>query len=84
MRRCVGCGRSRPKAELDRFVRSPGGALEADPEARRPGRGAYLCPEGECGAPAVHRKGFERSLRAPVSTHLIDSGSQWRRSAFTR
>jgi len=68
----VGCGRSRPKAELLRFVAGPEG-LERDFDGRRPGRGAYLCreadadrPAAECARLAVERKGFERALRRPV------------------
>ena len=42
------------------------GRLVADPEARRPGRGAYVCRDAACLADAVRRHGFERSFRAPV------------------
>ena len=80
----MGCGRTRPKAELHRFVRLPSGAVEPDPDARRPGRGAYLCPEGHCGPAAVRRQGFQRAFRAPVSDGLLDSLEQWQRSAFTK
>ena len=63
--KCVGCGRSRPKAELLRIVLSDG-RLVADPEARLPGRGAYVCKNPNCLTTAVLRHGFERSFRAPV------------------
>ena len=42
------------------------GRLAPDPEARRPGRGAYVCRNSDCVAEAVRRKGFERSFRAQV------------------
>jgi len=38
----------------------------ADPEARLPGRGAYVCRDPQCLAEAVRRHGFERSFKAPV------------------
>jgi len=43
-----------------------GGELLADPGARLPGRGAYVCREADCLAEAVRRHGFERSFRAAV------------------
>ena len=51
------------------------GALEADPDARKPGRGAYLCRGNRaCAELAVARRGFERSFRGPVSIpdNLLD------------
>ncbi|MBX5468277.1 MAG: YlxR family protein [Thermoleophilaceae bacterium] len=83
----MGCGRSRPKAELVRFVAGPGGVLERDPAGTRPGRGAYLCradgaagapsPAPECARRALERRGFQRALRRPVRVdgHVIDLDS---------
>ena len=39
---------------------------EADPDARLPGRGAYLHHDEACAREAVRRRGFERSLRTTV------------------
>jgi uncharacterized protein len=50
-----------------RFVLRSGG-LEADPDARMPGRGAYLHGDEACAREAVRRRGFERSFRTPVRT----------------
>jgi uncharacterized protein len=61
----VGCGRSRPKSELLRFVRD-GDRVVPDPDGRRPGRGAYLCRNEECRVLAKRRRGFHRAFRAPV------------------
>ncbi len=61
----MGCGATRPKRELIRFVFGSSG-LEPDPEGRRPGRGAYLCREGRCGRTAIERGGFARALKAQV------------------
>jgi predicted RNA-binding protein YlxR (DUF448 family) len=61
----VGCATRRDKAALQRFV-AVDGRLEADPEQRRPGRGAYAC-DGACAARALRRGGFSRSFRRPVS-----------------
>jgi len=55
----------RPKSELLRFVRA-GDRVVLDPEGRAEGRGAYLCPEGDCARVADRRGGFKRSFRAAV------------------
>ncbi|TMK64703.1 MAG: YlxR family protein [Actinobacteria bacterium] len=61
----MGCGQSAPKHGLLRFVLREG-RLEADPDARLPGRGAYLHHDEACAREAVRRRGFERSLRTTV------------------
>ncbi len=45
---CVSCRRVRPKAEMIRIVRDADGDVAVDPSARKPGRGAYVCPEAAC------------------------------------
>jgi predicted RNA-binding protein YlxR (DUF448 family) len=81
----VGCGRRAPKAELLRIaIRGMGDAREAvaDPLARMPGRGAYLCrgrrpgsAEAACLALALRRGALGRALRATVSAspELVES-----------
>ena len=44
-RQCIGCLTSRPKKELVRVVRAPSGEISIDPVGKKPGRGAYLCPD---------------------------------------
>jgi predicted RNA-binding protein YlxR (DUF448 family) len=65
VRTCVGCGRKAPKRALVRYA-VVGGVLTRDPEGRMPGRGAYTCPDRACFERAVARRGFARTLRAPV------------------
>ena len=48
MRRCLHCGASRPKSELMRIVRTPGGEIMLDERQREAGRGAYVCREAAC------------------------------------
>jgi predicted RNA-binding protein YlxR (DUF448 family) len=81
----VGCGRIAPKSDLLRIAasaREGGGEAVADPQARLPGRGAYLCrapsgsaPQGACLERALHRRAFPRALRADVSVsrELVES-----------
>src|SRR5712691_12652448 len=62
LRRCAGCRRRRPKAELLRFVRQPDG-VAFDPAQVRQGRGGYCCPEAACVDRAFRRGGLGRTLR---------------------
>jgi predicted RNA-binding protein YlxR (DUF448 family) len=73
MRRCVGCGRIAPKAELARLALDDGRVV-ADPTASRSGRGAYVCGP-ECLARAVRRRALGRAFRSSVavSSDLVES-----------
>ena len=55
-RQCIGCMTSRPKKELVRVVRAPSGEISIDPVGKKPGRGAYLCPDPACLAKAKKKK----------------------------
>lgn len=44
LRRCNGCGESKPKKELVRVVRAGDGTVSLDLTGKKPGRGAYVCP----------------------------------------
>ena len=55
-RQCIGCLTSRPKKELVRVVRAPSGEISIDPVGKKPGRGAYLCPDAACLAKAKKKK----------------------------
>ena len=59
-RQCIGCMTSRPKKELVRVVRAPSGEISIDPVGKKPGRGAYLCPDPACLAKAKKKKALER------------------------
>jgi len=63
-RTCIGCRAVRPKPELVRLVRGPDGVVR--PDARGPGRGAYVCPEPRCVAQALERGRLARAFRAPA------------------
>ena len=52
MRTCTGCGEQKPKKELVRVVRSPEGEISLDTTGKKPGRGAYICPNAACLAKA--------------------------------
>jgi predicted RNA-binding protein YlxR (DUF448 family) len=72
IRTCLGCGHKRPKKELKRIVLKDG-ALIMDEAGRLPGRGAYLCPQGECLSRLLKKRGrLSYALRASVPNHVAE------------
>jgi predicted RNA-binding protein YlxR (DUF448 family) len=67
LRRCAGCGRRAPQAELLRFAARDGVLVAGRNE---PGRGAYTCFSLACFERAAGRGGFARVLRQPVRVGL--------------
>ena len=67
MRMCLGCREMKPKKTLLRIVHGPDGSVTADPTGRKPGRGAYVCPERECILRALKQKQFERAFECALS-----------------
>ena len=66
VRTCVGCKARAAKSSLLRLVVA-GDDIVPDPQARQPGRGAYLHPSLACFELAQRRRVFSRALRAPGS-----------------
>ena len=72
LRMCMGCGEMKPKSELVRVVRSPEGEISLDPTGKKPGRGAYICPNAECLKSARKKKRLERSLDARIGDEVYN------------
>jgi hypothetical protein len=66
LRTCVGCKARAAKSSLLRLVVA-GNGIVPDPQARHPGRGAYLHPSLACFELAQRRRVFPRALRVPGS-----------------
>lgn len=73
MRQCIGCQTSRPKKELVRVVRSPAGEIGIDLVGKKPGRGAYICPDPECLKKAQKKKALERGFEQPVPAEVYEA-----------
>ncbi len=73
MRMCVGCREMKPKRALLRVVRSPEGEISFDLTGRKPGRGAYVCPDEGCFMKAVKQHQLERAFSAPVTDEVRDN-----------
>ena len=66
VRQCLGCREHKPKPELIRVVRSPEGEVSLDFKGKKPGRGAYVCPDPECLKKARKARALERAFSAPL------------------
>lgn len=73
MRRCIGCGEQKNKADMMRVLKTPEGTFLLDLTGKQNGRGAYLCRKKDCFQKAVKTKGLERSfqMQIPRETYEI-------------
>ena len=72
-RQCVGCRTMRDKKELIRVVHSKEGTVSLDFSGRLPGRGAYLCPDGECLRKARKSRALERAFETAIGDEIYDA-----------
>ena len=63
LRKCTGCQEMKDKRQLVRIVKSEDGTFSVDFTGKKPGRGAYICPNIECLEKAQKTKGLERSFK---------------------
>ncbi len=73
MRQCLGCREMKPKPQLIRVVRSPQGEISLDFRGKKPGRGAYICPQGECLARARKSKALERAFSTAIPPEVYEA-----------
>ena len=66
VRQCLGCREHKPKPELIRVVRSPEEEVSLDFKGKKPGRGAYVCPDPACLQKARKSRALERAFSAPL------------------
>ncbi|MDD4084531.1 MAG: YlxR family protein [Acholeplasmataceae bacterium] len=71
-RRCVGCNIMKDKKELIRVVRSATGEVTIDKIGKKPGRGAYVCPDAECVSKAVKEKRLEKALEVAIDKEIYE------------
>ena len=73
LRQCLGCREMKPKRELIRAVRSPEGEVSLDFRGRKPGRGAYVCPNPECLKKARKARALERAFSCQIPEVVWDA-----------
>ena len=65
-RQCVGCREMKNKKDLIRVVKSPAGEVSLDFSGKKPGRGAYVCPDPVCLAKARKTRALDRALELSI------------------
>jgi len=65
-RTCIACKQIKEKKALIRLVRAENGAAEVDISGKKPGRGAYLCPNKVCWELALKKNRLEYALRTKL------------------
>ena len=71
MRQCLGCREMKPKRELLRVVRSPEGEVSLDTRGKKPGRGAYVCPNAACLKKAIKTRALSRALETEIPEEVM-------------
>ena len=71
-RQCLGCREMKNKKDLIRVVRSPEGEISLDFKGKKPGRGAYVCPDAACLVRARKGKALERAFETAVPAEVYD------------
>ena len=71
-RQCVGCREMKDKRALIRAVKSPQGEVSLDFTGRKPGRGAYVCPNSECLKRARKSRALERALDTAIPESVYE------------
>ena len=73
VRKCVGCGESKPKRELLRVVSPKEGEVSLDLTGKAAGRGAYICADPSCLAKARKARRLERAFDRQILPEIYDS-----------
>lgn len=60
------------KKELIRIVKTEEGEFSVDVTGKKAGRGAYVCPNGDCLLKAHKSKGLERSFKSAVPAEVYE------------
>ena len=71
-RTCIACRQIKEKKALIRLVSTENGIAEIDEFGKKPGRGAYLCPQKTCWELALRKNRLDYALR----TKLHDDNRQ--------
>ena len=73
MRQCVGCREMKEKRALIRVVKSPEGEISLDFKGKKPGRGAYLCPDPACLKRARKARALERAFDSALPDEVYQA-----------
>jgi hypothetical protein len=63
----------KPKRELIRVVRAPEGEISLDFRGKKPGRGAYVCPQLDCLKKARKSNGLGRAFGVTIPSEVYEA-----------
>lgn len=66
-RTCIACRQTKEKRSLIRLVRDDDGGARVDTSGKKPGRGAYICPDRACFELVLKKNRLEYALRTKLS-----------------
>lgn len=72
LRMCVVCRKMKTKSSLLRVTKKDGEFL-VDVSGKLPGRGAYICKDGDCCEKFEKQKSFERAFKGALPTQLKEN-----------
>ena len=72
LRMCVVCRKMKPKEELLRVTKYED-SYQVDKTCKLPGRGAYICKDGDCKEKFEKQRAFERAFKGAVPTELKEN-----------
>ena len=72
-RQCVGCRTMKDKKALIRVVKTPEDEIVLDVTGKKSGRGAYVCPDGECLKKARKSRALERAFSLSIPDEVYDA-----------
>ena len=72
-RQCIGCGEMKNKREMIRILKTESEGIVLDATGRKNGRGAYVCPDGECLKKAIKSRGLDRSFKMTVPREVYET-----------
>ena len=73
MRKCVGCQEMKSKKEMIRVIRTSENEFLLDATGKKNGRGAYICPNGDCLSKAIKSKGLERAFKQAIPKEVYET-----------
>ena len=73
MRQCTGCREMKSKKEMLRVLKTTEDEIVLDTTGKKNGRGAYLCPNGECLKKAMKSKALERAFSTQIPAEIYDA-----------
>lgn len=72
------------KKEMIRVLKTPEEEFVLDASGKKNGRGAYLCPAGECLERAIKSKGLERSFKQAIPSEVYEELKEEMQTIETR